>query len=205
MRAAAAQFVLAQRLSLPRPVGSTGARYRLSPLRPRTPIVLRGAGLRISEPAAIGQAPAEDLDRLAQVLRCEREDLCDRTHRYFPNAWRRGPVSFGAAVVYREDILLDRRRISPLTLQTSEHHRAAWLLGLLPYCPLSLERLVDECPNCPGKKLGWRRSWGIANCERCGELVPPSSAAPLIPEHIENYRLFADLISFNDRKNFVSG
>src|SRR3546814_1548206 len=83
------------------------------------------------------------------------------------------PIS---AVVYREDILLDRRRISPLTLQTSEHHRAAWLLGLLPYCPLSLERLVDECPNCPGKKLGWRRSWGIANCERCGELVPPSSA-----------------------------
>src|SRR3546814_3554599 len=86
-----------------------------------------------------------------------------RTDTLFPyttlfrsNAWRRGPVSFGAAVVYREDILLDRRRISPLTLQTSEHHRAAWLLGLLPYCPLSLERLVDECPNCPGKKLGWR-------------------------------------------------
>src|SRR3546814_412480 len=86
------------------------------------------------------------------------------------------------------------------SLQTSEHHRAAWLLGLLPYCPLSLERLVDECPNCPGKKLGWRRSWGIANCERCGELVPPSSAAPLIPEHIENYRLFADLISFSPER-----
>src|SRR3546814_9913891 len=83
---------------------------------------------------------------------------------------------------------------------SSEHHRAAWLLGLLPYCPLSLERLVDECPNCPGKKLGWRRSWGIANCERCGELVPPSSAAPLIPEHIENYRLFADLISFSPER-----
>src|SRR3546814_3501712 len=107
------------------------------------------------------------------------------------------PIS---AVVYREDILLDRRRISPLTLQTSEHHRAAWLLGLLPYCPLSLERLVDECPNCPGKKLGWRRSWGIANCERCGELVPQSSAAPLIPEHIENYSLFADLISFSPER-----
>src|SRR3546814_5709860 len=91
-----------------------------------TSVVLRRAGLRISEPAAICQAPAEDLYRLAQVLRCDREDLCDRTHRYFPNAWRRGPVSFGAAVVYREDILLDRRRISPLTLQTSEHHRAAW-------------------------------------------------------------------------------
>src|SRR3546814_8244816 len=48
-----------------------------------TSVVLRRAGLRISEPAAICQAPAEDLDRLAQVLRCEREDLCDRTHRYF--------------------------------------------------------------------------------------------------------------------------
>src|SRR3546814_14319943 len=43
-----------------------------------TSVVLRRAGLRISEPAAICQAPAEDLDRLAQVLRCEREDLFDR-------------------------------------------------------------------------------------------------------------------------------
>src|SRR3546814_4960192 len=49
-------------------------------------------------------------------------------------------------------------------------------------------------------RSGWRRSWGIANCERCGELVPPSSAAPLIPEHIENYRLFADLISFSPER-----
>src|SRR3546814_8679867 len=45
-----------------------------------TSVVLRRAGLRIAEPAAMCQAPAEDLDRLAQVLRCEREDLCDRTH-----------------------------------------------------------------------------------------------------------------------------
>src|SRR3546814_15830700 len=37
-----------------------------------TSVVLRRAGLRISEPAAICQAPAEDLDRLAQVLRCEK-------------------------------------------------------------------------------------------------------------------------------------
>src|SRR3546814_5259970 len=43
-----------------------------------TSVVLRRAGLRISEPAAICQAPAADLDRLAQVLRCEREDLRDR-------------------------------------------------------------------------------------------------------------------------------
>src|SRR3546814_15918621 len=88
---------------------------------------------------------------------------------------------FRSAVVYREDILLDRRRISPLTLQTSEHHRAAWLLGLLPYCPLSLERLVDECPNCPGKKLGWRRSWGIANSSGAANSCTRRAQPPLYP------------------------
>src|SRR3546814_3211979 len=93
-----------------------------------TSVVRPRAGLRISEPAAICQAPAEELDRLAQVLRCEREDRCHRTHCYFPHAWRRGPASFGAAGVYGEDILIERRRISLVTLKNSAHHRAGWLL-----------------------------------------------------------------------------
>src|SRR3546814_17319502 len=85
------------------------------------------------------------------------------------------------------------------------HTRCALVTGVQTCAlPICLERLVDECPNCHGKKLGWRRSWGIANCERCGELVPPSSAAPLLPAHIENYRLFAVLIPFSpDRRRLL--
>lgn len=143
-----------------------------------TNVVLRRAGVRVLTPGVICQSPAEDIERLAYLLRSDEAALRDRTYNPIPNGWRHSPVKLGDAAVYREDLVLDRRRICPTTRQTSDYHRSTWMLGLLPYCPLSLERLVDECPNCPDKKLGWRRAWGIAICEWCGERVPPSVAPP---------------------------
>src|SRR3546814_721735 len=89
-----------------------------------TSVVLRRAGLRLSEPAALCHAPAEDPDRLAQVLGCQTEDMCDRTQRSFPNACSRGPVCFGAAVVSPSTSRLDRRPLSPFTTPPSDTHRA---------------------------------------------------------------------------------
>lgn len=163
----------------------------------KTNIVLRRAGIRVLTPGAIFQSPAEDIERLANVLRCDEAALRDRTYNPIPSGWRHSPVRFGDVAVYREDLVLDRRRICPTTLQTSDHHRSTWMLGLLPYCPSSLELLVDECPNCPDKKLGWRRAWGIAICEWCGQRVPPSPVPPLSPQHVENYSLFANLMSID--------
>ena len=168
----------------------------------QTRILLAGAD-GLLHPGTIGSMPTEDLRRLAAVLGCGEEAILARAHPYDePGRGRgkgrgRGRVDFGGVPVLREDLLLERRRISPLTLAGSAHHRAWWLLGLLPYCPVSGERLVERCPDCPEeprRALGWRRSRGIGVCERCGRPVPPSAEPPL-PERLgKGYWLFAGLL-----------
>jgi len=71
------------------------------------------------------------------------------------------------------------RRVSFQSLRNSSHHRAAWELRFLPWCPESFEILVDVCPSC-GNRLGWQRFSGVHICERClsdlrtfqGDFVP---------------------------------
>ena len=162
-------------------------------------IILKRAEIQSLHPGTVCLASEDNLRVLSRILRCDEEELFSRAHWYCTEREHGGPVTFGTAVVYREDLVLERRRIAPTTLQNSEYHRASWLIGLLPYCPSSLERLVNKCPRCPERHLGWRRSWGIGHCEICGELVPPSTSYPLEPELVEGYRLFADLISIEPK------
>lgn len=168
----------------------------------QTRVVLSGAD-GLLHPGTIGSMPTECLRRLAGVLGCGEDAVLARAHPYDEpgrgcgRGRGRGRVDFGGVPVLREDLLLERRRISPLTLKGAAHHRAWWLLGLLPYCPLSSERLVDRCADCPegpGRALGWRRSRGIRVCERCGQPVPPSAEPPLLKRLGDDYRLFAGLL-----------
>lgn len=161
-----------------------------------TAIALERAGIALRQPGTVSLVPPEALESLATIIGCAPEELTNRANTYCTERWRGGPLTFGGGVVLREDLNLKTRYIAPLTLErTSNHHRSWWLLGLLPYCPLSLERLVDRCPRCPGKPLGWRRSWGIAECEWCEHLVPPSEEPGLREELIPGYRMFAHLFS----------
>ncbi|WP_375427884.1 hypothetical protein [uncultured Sphingomonas sp.] len=103
-------------------------------------------------------------------------------------------MAFGDLVLLRSDLELDRRRVSPITLQRSDYHRMAWLNVMLPYCPESLERLMDSCPRCH-ERLGWRTTFGIGWCEHCERELPPSCEAALPSELAEEYRFFASLAS----------
>jgi hypothetical protein len=113
-------------------------------------------------------------------------------------ATRTTDVRFGQHLVPRQYLELDERRISPLSLRKSDHHRLAWMNLLLPYCPESLEQLTSACTLCEAT-LGWHYAKGIGVCEHCGREVARSVEPPLREELADDYRLFARLSSPDTR------
>ncbi|WP_312163594.1 hypothetical protein [Phenylobacterium sp.] len=67
--------------------------------------------------------------------------------------------------LYRKQISLAARRVSPSGLKVAAYHRAAWT-SKLPFCAQSWDILIERCPGCQ-KTLGWS-TLRIELCERCG-------------------------------------
>ncbi|EZP49937.1 hypothetical protein [Sphingomonas sp. RIT328] len=152
---------------------------------------LEGAGLRMTRPGDIQVASSETLERLATVMRTDVARLASLVM-----------TSDGRSVGVDTNLIMPRgsfnwriRRIGPLALRDKAYHRSAWLNTMLPYCPESLERLVEACPTCG--PLGWRHTRGIGACETCGEPVPPSSEPGLPIAKASDYRRFAALMARN--------
>jgi hypothetical protein len=161
----------------------------------------RYAGLtQLAEPATLA--------RVAHVVRCDADHLMAQSGRRLVEPGDRRLqhfVDFNGLVLPRGHLELRRRRISPLALLDFPYHRQAWLMALLPFCPETLERLIDTCPHCDFK-LGWVQSAGIERCEDCLRIVPPSTLPALPIDLSENYRLFAGLLSLkpNERAGSVA-
>lgn len=163
----------------------------------RTQAVLEAADIVTTRPGHVQLLDSDRLSRLAQVIRCDpakleairgqrimtRDDGVTHQHVYFQELQ-----------MLRSHLELGKRRISPISLMTAEHHRLAWLNALLPYCPVTFEMLVDKCPHCH-RHLGWRLTWGVGVCEHCEQAIPPSPE-PLLPTHMRaDYSFFARLCS----------
>jgi hypothetical protein len=137
------------------------------------------------------------LTRIAHVIRTDADHLVAQTGRRLVQPGDRRLqhfVDFDGLILPRSHLELRRRRISPLALLDADHHRQPWLMAVLPFCPITLERLVDSCPRC-GFALGWVQTAGIATCEGCLTTIPPTSMPPLAEELAEDYKLFAGLLS----------
>lgn len=132
---------------------------------------------------------ADELTSLATFLRCDPEPMIRQA-----GIVGDGTVAFGDLHLLRGDVELDRRRIAPRTLRDMPFHRHEWLIRLLPYCPVSLERLVEACPEC-GSALTWSRCWGIGVCEWCRTPVAPSPDQGLEEAFADGYRLFSHMLS----------
>lgn len=159
----------------------------ISQLRP----VLGAAGFRAARAGRIHLLPPDDLKNLAEVLRQDPDVLIRRSATAFEKSY-----SFGNMTVPHGIIELEKRRIGPRSLSIAPHHRFSWGNLLLPFCPVTLEELVDTC-SCCGQSLGWAVSHGIGTCESCGELVEPSKSDNLHPDLVEGYRTMANLMSFD--------
>lgn len=151
---------------------------------------LEGAGIGLNRPGFLQVAPPDDIFAAASAMRTDPALLAASA---FATGGRRDRVALGDLVMPRAAFEFERRRIGPLSLLERPHHRLAWLNLLLPYCPETLEKLVQDCDGCG--PLGWRQTRGIAHCETCGERIAPSSEVGLDPDLTDDYRLMAHLMS----------
>lgn len=161
-----------------------------------TRIVLEPIGLSLLHPGALGQHIGPGAPLLAQQLGCSVGDVASRCHPYLSSREESMEVRWGSGSLWRPYVHVQRRRISPESIERSPHHRSDWMNLLLSYCPESLELLIDRCPVC-NNPLGWRRAWGIGNCDQfeCRQLVRHPSGERLPDEFADDYRWFAGLIS----------
>lgn len=160
----------------------------------RTSVMFDDTGLPRRKAGFVQMMPAEELEQVARFMRCDADALIARAGTIVRRTHRSASIHFGDLRLDTGDIDFERRRIAPTTLRDHPHHREAWLFTLLPYCPVSLERLVGECTTCE-TALAWSRGWGIGVCEWCRKPVPPSAEPSLASQFAADYRLFADLLS----------
>lgn len=159
-----------------------------------TQIILREAGLTVPRPGLVGHFLGDCAQRLAEHLGCGVEGIVERCHTRVGRDDGGAVVNWGSGTMRRHDVLLERRRISPQSLKKAGHHRMAWLCRHLPYCPESLELLIDRCGLC-GADLRWFSAWGISKCESCRRTVEAVGSDFVAPDQAEPYRRFASLIS----------
>lgn len=161
--------------------------------------ILDAAGVNLRHLGHSQLATVEELKRLAYVTRSSPKWLAERAGERRPGPLTRSltvDVKFGEHLVPFVYIEVNKRRISPLSLKADDFHRLDWMNLLLPYCPESLEQLIDSCSSC-GAKLGWRYARGIGTCEYCGLEVLPTDLPSLPERYTTEYREFAKLSSFD--------
>lgn len=136
-----------------------------------TAAVLEAAGAPHHQVFDIALGDAVSPGALATAI---RQPLHEIERRRYPSVARTPstapPVrSFFGTLTAEYDLRPRVRRVSPSALAVSLHHRAIWEHGLLPFCHVTGQWLIDSCPRC-GKRLGWYRSPGIELCDdtRCG-------------------------------------
>lgn len=151
---------------------------------------LEGGGLHLTRPGSMQFATEDDLVKLSVIMRTDIDRLKVLAFAFTD---RKNTVALGDLRMPRGAFDCATRRIGPISLLDKPHHRSAWLNRLLPYCPKSLERLVDACPTCG--PLGWRHTRGIANCENCRKPVPASPGPGLDAHLADDYSLVAGLMS----------
>lgn len=161
-----------------------------------TTVILEDVGITLLHPGTVGQDIGDKVKALAAHLGCPADDVSLRCHPYLGDQHGPQDVRWGDGALFRPDLVVEWRRVSPASLKLADYHRAAWMNKLLPYCPESLERLIDSCQAC-GRKLKWRRAWGIGFCDHqsCRHELSCSNDETLRCELVENYRRFAAIVS----------
>lgn len=155
-----------------------------------------------------------DLAReLARVLGTKRDELERLTFHKVRSFDALATVTFLGAESSSYDLVTRRRRVSGTTLRSHPFHRAVWAHGLLPYCPVSLDLLIDRCPGCDGK-LDWYRAstanepqWRSRDVNaifRCGDpacgLDLRTASSTRLDGHVAvSYRRMAGLVAPADR------
>lgn len=111
----------------------------------------------------------EVVPMLEQVLKVGDGTLSALIHPVVGGPEKKPIVDFFGAYVPRDLLESQNRRVSPLALRNSGHHRAIWSHHLIPYCQETGAILIDRCPSAEcGADLRWNSARGIDQCGQCG-------------------------------------
>ena len=142
---------------------------------------------------------ANKCDDLAHLIGAKAEDL----RPLFYKRADRHIAGLGAEINFLGSHLALRcrepkiRRLSPASLRVSAHHRAAWELRFLLWCPESLEYLISQCSACD-KSFGWDKLAGIHICENCGEDIREQKTDCVAESDKDTARLLSNLVLNRD-------
>lgn len=103
-------------------------------------------------------------------------------------------VDFYGVALERRLLEATKRRFSPGALRQSAHARSSWMIRPLPFCPETMELLVDRCGTC-GAGLTWQRCRTITKCEQCNSSLLTMEASTVPNDQREAARLCAKLVS----------
>jgi hypothetical protein len=87
------------------------------------------------------------------------------------------------------------RRVSVAGLRKSLHHRHAWAIEPLGFCPESWDVLIERCPDC-GHKLAWSNG-AFWCCDACGIDLRRCRSVRIQREHRPALAVLSDLFSTN--------
>lgn len=133
---------------------------------------------------------------LASAFALEVAEIEERMHLALEEDGRRDRVHFFGVALDRRLLEAKVRRVSPAALALSSHHRAAWMIRALDFCPESMEFLVDVCPAC-GCRLGWTKCKSLKRCDGCDSLLT-SHPGKLVPADLRADARAAALIISTD-------
>jgi hypothetical protein len=128
---------------------------------------------------------------LAALLRVREDQIVARMH---PGG--REIVDWWGEPLRRVFLEARSRRYSPASLRLSAHHRAAWMIRPLPFCPESYELLSSECPDCR-RTLGWTHTRGLDRCEHCGSWLTDTAPGTVGRASRADASRVAALVSFD--------
>jgi hypothetical protein len=128
---------------------------------------LRKIGIYTPCPASLAISRRDAVERVAFLLKANVDEVRKRTFADVTHEARTTPrIDFFGVPIRPQYRNVTIRRLSPLALRISGHHRAIWELSPFSFDPHTMERLLQSCPVCGGT-LGWRRTFGICYCDRC--------------------------------------
>ncbi|NEU14154.1 hypothetical protein G3T14_18755 [Methylobacterium sp. BTF04] len=121
-----------------------------------------GVASSVTSTLTLGEA-----ERLAYVLKVPAEAVVSRVHPVVAMPEREGEfIDFYGVSLRSQYRQKQYRRVSPLALRLSAHHRSVHDLATFSFCPETWETLIDRCPVCD-LQLEWFATRGVCYCDRC--------------------------------------
>lgn len=136
---------------------------------------IRASGLKAGE--------MKSLSAFARMIRCPLKSLTadspfelppeERAERSFENskARNRTALSIRGVAIGSDQLSRTARRVCPVCIEESRHHRFWWDFNAITNCPRHNCRLVDRCGCGSDTRLNWRDN-NLFHCGNCSRNTP---------------------------------